>query len=115
MIEENEIKDNWPSAIKGELEHPDLGLIHYWTGEQKKRIVLRFRFEGQTKGESEKIFFISLGKEDWVLNQISSFQSSDSKLKLIKNQSFKVHKELENKYRSIIDLFLESRKNRKLY
>ena len=112
MIEEEEIKANWPSAIEGKLEHPDLGNVYYWTGEQKDHIVLRFRYEGQTLGESEKIFFINLIQEDWILSHISSFQSRDSKLKLVKNQSFKEHKELEKKYRSIIDLFLKLRKNK---
>jgi hypothetical protein len=25
---EEEIKENWPSAVEGDLEHPELGLIH---------------------------------------------------------------------------------------
>lgn len=33
-IDEEEIKINWPSAVEGDLEHPELGFIHYWTGEQ---------------------------------------------------------------------------------
>jgi hypothetical protein len=52
-IDEEEIKINWPSAVEGDLEHPELGFIHYWTGEQLGRIVLRFSYEGQAEGESE--------------------------------------------------------------
>ena len=111
-IVEEEIKENWSSAVEGDLEHPELGFIHYWTGEQRDRIVVRFIYEGQDKGESEKMFFIDLSKEGWVLRHISTFQSQDSKLKLVKNQSFREQDELEQKYRSIIDLFLESRKLR---
>tara|TARA_B100001964_G_scaffold5105_1_gene5520 strand:+ start:152 stop:502 length:351 start_codon:yes stop_codon:yes gene_type:complete len=109
---EEEIKENWPSAVEGDLEHPELGLIHYWTGEQRGRIVLRFSFERQAEGESAKMFFINLKQDSWVLSHISTFKSSDSKLKLVKNQSFKEQDELEDKYRSIIELFLESRKKR---
>ena len=47
---EEEIKENWPSAVEGDLEHPELGLIRYWTGEQRGRIVLRFSFERQAEG-----------------------------------------------------------------
>ena len=109
---EEEIKQNWPSAVEGDLEHPELGLIRYWTGEQRSRIVLRFSFERQAEGESAIMFFIHLKQDSWVLSHISTFQSSDSKLQLVKNQSFKDQDELENKYRSIIELFLESRKKR---
>ena len=109
---EEEIKQNWPSAIEGDLEHPELGLIRYWTGEQRSRIVLRFSFERQAEGESAIMFFIHLKQDSWVLSHISTFQSSDSKLQLVKNQSFKDQDELENKYRSIIELFLETRKKR---
>ena len=111
-IVEEEIKENWSSAVEGDLEHPELGFIHYWTGEQRGRIVVRFSYEGQDKGESEKMFFIDLSKEGWVLRHISTFQSQDSKLKLVKNKSFREQDELEQKYRGIIDLFLESRKLR---
>ena len=38
------IKENWPSAVEGNLNHPDLGLIHYWTGEHGSKIVIRFKF-----------------------------------------------------------------------
>ena len=112
---EEEIKQNWPSAIEGDLEHPELGLIHYWTGEQRGRIVLRFSFERQAEGESAIMFFIHLKQDSWVLSHISTFQSSDSKLQLVKNQSFKEQDGLENKYRSIIELFLESRKKRNTF
>jgi len=111
-IDEEEIKINWPSAVEGDLEHPELGFIHYWTGEQRGRIVLRFSYEGQAEGESEKMFFINLDQDTWVLSHISTFQARDSKLKLVKNQSFKEQDELVKKYRSIIDLFLDSRKKR---
>jgi len=115
MIEEEKIKVNWPSAVEGVLEHPDLGSIYYWTGEQKDRIVLRFRYEGQSDGESEKIFFINLVQDDWILSHISTFQYTDSKLKLVKDQSFKELKELEKKYKSIIEIFLKSRKNKNFF
>ena len=111
-IVEEDIKENWPSVVEGDLEHPELGFIHYWTGEQRGRIVVRFSYEGQDKGELEKMFFIELSKEGWVLRHISTFQSNDSKLKLVKIQSFREQNELEQKYQSIIDLFLESRKFR---
>jgi hypothetical protein len=109
---EEEIKKNWPSALEGDLEHPDLGLIHYWTGEQRGKIVLRFSFEGQAEVESKKMFFINMKQDSWELSHISTFQTSDTKLKLVKNQSFKELDELEKKYRSIIELYLDSRKKR---
>ena len=115
MVEEKEIKDNWPSAVEGSIDHPDLGIINYWTGEQKDRIVVRFSYEGQAKGESEKIFFINLNHGDWILSQISTFKSSDSKLKLTKIQSFKEYEDLENKYLTIIELFMKSRKSKKFF
>ena len=55
------------------------------------------------------MFFIDLSKEGWILRHISTFQSQDSKLKLVKNKSFREQDELEQKYRGIIDLFLEAR------
>ena len=115
MIDEEEIKANWPSAVEGELEHPDLGTVHYWTGEQKDRIVLRFHYEGQNEGESEKIFFVYLVQDKWILSHNSTFKFSNSKLKLVKNQSFNELKKLENKYRSIIEIFMKSRKNKKIF
>ena len=109
---EEEIKKNWPSAVEGDLEHPEFGLIHYWTGEQRGKIIMRFSFEGQAEVESKKMFFINVKQDSWELSHISTFQTSDTKLKLVKNQSFKEQDELENKYRSIIELFLVSRKKR---
>jgi len=109
---EEEIQKSWPSAVEGDLEHPDLGLIHYWTGEQRGKIALLFSFEGQTEVESKKMFFINLKQDSWELSHISTFQTSNSKLKLIKNQSFKEQDKLEKKYRIIIELFLDSRKKR---
>ncbi|MBC8258686.1 MAG: hypothetical protein H8E38_06715 [SAR324 cluster bacterium] len=114
-IDEEEIKGSWPSAVEGELEHPEFGLIHFWTGEQRGRIVVRFSFECQTEGESHKVFFIDLSQEGWVLQHISSFQFQNSKLKLIKSQSFREQDDLEQKYRSIIDLFLETRESNSSY
>ena len=111
-ISEDKIKENWPNAVEGDLEHPELGFIHYWTGEQRGRIVVRFSYTDQEEGESKKMFFIDLSKEGWILRHISTFQSQDSKLKLVKNQSFREQDEFEQKYRGIIDLFLESRKLR---
>jgi len=104
------IKENWPSAVEGNLNHPDLGLIHYWTGEHGSKIVIRFKFESQDEGESDKIFFINLKQESWELSHISTFQFSDSKLKLVKNQSFKEQDQLEQKYRSIFELYVKNRK-----
>ena len=112
---EGGIKKNWPSAVEGDLEHLGLGLIHYWTGEQRGKIVLRFSFEGQVEVESKKMFFINLKQDSWELSHISTFTTSDTKLKLIKNQSFKEEDELEKKYRSIIELFLDSRKKRNAF
>ena len=112
---EQKIKENWPSAVEGDLDHQEFGMIHYWCGEQCNRIVLRFSFEGQSESESEKMFFIDLKQDTWVLSHISTFQIYDSKLKLVKNQSFKEQDELEQKYRSIFELFLEVRKKKKLF
>ena len=115
MIGEKEIFVHWPSAVEGEFEHPDLGIIRYWTGEKKNQMVVRFCYEGQIKDESEKIFFINLEKEDWFITHISTFRSSESKLKLIKNLSFSEQKELEKKYSTIIEFFIRSRKKRKFF
>ena len=38
-ISEEEIKKNWPSAVEGSIEHPELGVVHYWTGEQHGKVV----------------------------------------------------------------------------
>jgi len=56
-----------------------------------------------------------LTKNSWALNHISTFQSHNSKLKLLKIQSFKDQDELEKKYRSIIELFIKSRNSAKMF
>ena len=114
-ISEEEINKNWPSAVEGSIEHPELGVIYYWTGEQHGKIVVRFRYDFQAKGESEKMFFINLTKNSWELSHISPFESHNSKLKLLKIQSFKDQDELEKKYRSIIELFIKSRSSAKMF
>ena len=105
------IKKNWPSAVEGEIYHSDLGKIHYWSGEEKNKIVVRFTYEGQTESDSKKVFFINSNNGDWILSQISTFHNSDSKLKLIKIISFKEFEELEEKYSTVIELFMQSRKS----
>ena len=114
-ISEEEIKKNWPSAVEGSIEHPELGVVHYWTGEQHGKIVVRFSYDSQAEGESEKMFFINLTKNSWELSHISTFESHNSKLKLLKIQSFKDQDELEKKYRSIIELFIKSRNSAKMF
>ena len=112
---EEEIKKNWPSAVEGSIEHPELGVVYYWTGEQHGKIVVRFIYDSQAEGESEKMFFIDLTKNSWELSHISTFESNNSKLKLLKIQSFKEKDELEKKYRSIIGLFINSRNSAKIF
>ena len=114
-ISEEEIKKNWPSALEGIIEHPALGVVHYWTGEQHGKIVVRFSHGAQAEGESEKMFFIDLTKNSWELSYISTFELHNSKLKLLKIQSFKDHDELEKKYRSIIELFIKSHNSAKMF
>ena len=114
-ISEEEIKKNWPSAVEGRIEHPELGEIQYWTGEQHGKIVVRFIYDSQAEGESEKMFFIDLTNNSWALSHISTFQSYNSKIKLLKMQSFKDQDELEKKYRSIIELFIKSRNSAKMF
>ena len=114
-ISEEEINKNWPSAVEGSIEHPELGVVHYWTGEQHGKIVVRFCYDSQAEGESEKMFFIDLTKHSWELSHISTFESHNSKLKLLKIQSFKDQDELEKKYRSIIELFIKSRNSAKMF
>ena len=114
-ISEEKIKKNWPSVVEGSMEHPELGVVHYWTGEQHGKIVVRFCYDSQTEGESEKIFFIDITKNNWELSHISTFQSHNSKLKLLKIQSFNYRDELEKKYRSIIELFIKSRNSAKMF
>ena len=57
-ISEDKIKENWPNAVEGDLEHPELGYIHYWTGEQRGQIVVRFSYTNQEEGESKKNVFL---------------------------------------------------------
>ena len=114
-ISEEEINKNWPSAVEGSLEHPELGVVHYWTGEQHGKIVVRFSYDTQTEGESENMFFINLVGKAWELSQISTFETLNSKLKLLKIQSFKKQDELEKKYRSIIELFIKSRNSANMF
>ena len=114
-ISEEEIKKNWPSAVEGSIEHPELGLVHYWTGEQHGKIAVRFCYDFQTAGDSGKVFFIDLTKNSWELSHISTFESHKSKLRLLKIQSFKYQDELERKYRSLIELFIKSRNLAKMF
>jgi len=114
-ISEEEIKKNWPSAVEGRIEHSELGVVLYWTGEQHGKIVVRFIYDSQKEGESENMFFIDLTKNSWELSHISTFESHNSKLKLLKIQSFKDQDELEKKYRSIIELFIKSRNSAKMF
>ena len=114
-ISEEEIKKNWPSALEGSLEHPELGVVCYWTGEQHGKIVVRFNYDSQAEGDSEKIFFIDLTNKSWELKHISKFETHNSKLKLLKIQSFKEQDELEKKYRSIIELFIKKRNSAKMF
>ena len=114
-ISEEKINKNWPSAVEGSIEHPELGVVHYWTGEQHGKIVVRFSYDSQTEGESEKMFFINFTKKRWELSHISTFELHNSKLKLLKMQSFKDHDELEKKYKSIIELFIKSRNSAKIF
>ena len=114
-ISEEEIIKNWPSAVEGSMNHPELGLVQYWTGEQNGKIVVRFSYDSQAEGDSKKIFFIDVIKNSWELSQVSQFESHKSKLKLLKIQSFKEKDELEKKYRSIIELFIKSRNSVKMF
>ena len=114
-ISEEEINKNWPSAVEGNIEHPELGVVQYRTGEQHGKIVVRFSYDSQAEGESEKMFFINLTKNSWELTHISTFESHNSKLKLLKIQSFKDQDELEKKYRSLIELFINSRNSAKMF
>ena len=114
-ISEEEIKKNWPSALEGTINHPEMGVVKYWTGEHNRKIVVRFFFDSQAEGESEKMFFINLSKNSWQLSHISTFESYNSKLKLLKIQSFKKQDELEKKYRSLIDQFIKSRNSAKMF
>ena len=101
--------------MEGSIEHPELGVVYYWTGEQQGKIVVRFCYDSQAEGDSEKMFFIVLTKNSWELRHISSFKLHNSKLQLLKIQSFKVKDELEKKYRGIIELFIKSRNSTKMF
>ena len=114
-ISEEEIKKNWPNAVEGRIAHPELGAVNYWTGEQHGKIVVRFSYDSQAEGESGKIFFIDLTKNSWELSHISSFELHNSKLKLLKIKSFNEHDELEKKYRSLIELFINTRNSAKIF
>ena len=114
-ISEEEIIKNWPSAVEGSMNHPELGLVQYWTGEQHGKIVVRFSYDSQAEGDSKKIFFIDVIKNSWELSQVSQFESHNSKIKLLKIQSFKEKDELEKKYRSIIELFIKSHNSAKMF
>ena len=106
---EEELKKHWPSAVEGEFEHPDKGRVRYWTGEKKGRIAVRFSFEKQPAEESDKVFFLETDVQGWTLSHISTFRTLESKLKLIRNQSFKIQDDLQKRYRDIIDKFMQSR------
>ena len=114
-ISEEEIKKNWPSAVEGRIEHPEMGIVKYWTGEQHGKIAVRFSYDSQIESESKKMFFISLTNNSWELSHISTFELHNSKLKLLKIQSFKDKEELEKKYRTFIELFIKSRKSAKIF
>ena len=114
-VSEEEITKNWPSALEGRFKHPECGEVQYWTGEQHGKIVVRFSYDSQTEGESENMFFINLVGNSWELSQISAFESHNSKLKLLKIQSFKKQDELEKKYRSLIELFIKKRNSAKTF
>ena len=51
---EEELKKHWPSAVKGDFEHPEKGTIHYWAGEQRGRIVVRFTYPQQPAEDQNK-------------------------------------------------------------
>ena len=114
-ISEEEIKKNWPSAVEGSIEHPELGIVHYLTGEQHGKIVVRFSYNSQAEGDSAKMFFIDLTTNSWELSHISTFEFQNSKLKLLKIQSFKDQDQLEKRYRSIIEIFIKSRNSANLF
>ena len=106
---EEELKKYWPSAVEGDFEHSELGLVHYWAGEQRGRIVVRFSYLQQPKEDYDKVFFIDAGNEGWVLRHVSTFQNLNNELKLVKNQSFRILDDLEQRYRTIIEDFMAVR------
>ncbi len=109
-ISEEEILGHWPSAVNGLLEHEEWGALSYWMGEQRGRIAVRFRFEGQEAEEATRVFFVDVARDGWILRHISSFQPTERGLKLVKNQSFRILDAMEQKYRSAIDLLMQERK-----
>ena len=108
---EDALQQNWPSAVQGEIPHPEWGPVRYWTGEQHGgHIVVRFRYTNQPDIEADKVFFVDSTPEGWVLRHVSSFATTDSGgLKLVKNQSSKVLDELEEKYRDLLERFMQER------
>ena len=106
---DEELKKHWPSAVEGDFEHPEKGTIHFWAGEQRGRIVVRFTYSQQPVEDQNKVFFIDAGTEGWVLRHVSEFQNLDAELKLVKNQSFRILDELNQRYRGIIDEFMKVR------
>ena len=106
---EEELKKHWPSAVEGDFEHSEKGVIHYWAGEQRGRIVVRFTYLQQPVEDQNKVFFIDAGTEGWVLRHVSEFQNLEAELKLVKNQSFRILDELNQRYLGIIDEFMKVR------
>ncbi|HCP33780.1 MAG: hypothetical protein QF560_04245 [SAR324 cluster bacterium] len=106
---EEELKKHWPSAVEGDFEHSEKGVVHYWAGEQRGRIVVRFSYPQQPDEDQDKVFFIDAGTESWVLRHVSTFQNLNAELKLIKNQSFRILDDLEQRYRTIIEDFMKVR------
>ncbi|MAE16270.1 MAG: hypothetical protein CL923_00055 [Deltaproteobacteria bacterium] len=107
---EDALQQSWPSAVRGEISHPQWGTVCYWTGEQHGHIAVRFRYADQPDAEADKVFFVDSTPEGWVLRHVSSFATTDSGgLKLVKNQSFKVLDELEEKYRDLLERFMQER------
>ena len=105
------IQQSWPNAVQGEIPHPEWGAVCYWTGEQHGHIAVRFLYADQPDTEANKVFFVDATPEGWVLRYVSSFTATDSGgLKLVKNPSFKVLDELEEKYRGLLELFMQERK-----
>ena len=86
---EEELKKHWPSAVEGDFEHSEKGVVHYWAGEQRGRIVVRFSYPQQPDEDQDKVFFIDAGTESWVLRHVSTFQNLNAELKLIKNHILK--------------------------
>ena len=103
------IEKHWPSAVEGDFEHPEKGTIHYWAGEQRGRIVVRFTYLQQPVEDQNKVFFIDAGTEGWVLRHVSEFQNLDAELKLVKNQSFRILDELKQRNLGIIYEFMKGR------